>query len=113
MANQIVRKRTDLRHQLGWDLWVRQHLTGDISGWLLRRRIGSSVRATMSKLPSSSAVLPAELEVLELGLLVALLKYGKHEGILETNDGKYKWRAQVPCKGWTRPEAGEVRVWVH
>lgn len=28
----------------------------------------------MSKLPSSGAVLPAELEVLELGLLVALLK---------------------------------------
>ena len=110
MANQIVGKRTNLCHQLGWDLWVRQHLTGNVSGWLLRRSIGSSVRAALSKLPSGSAVLPAELEVLELGLLVALLKHGKREGILETYDGKDKQRAQVPCKERSRPEAGEGRV---
>jgi len=65
----------DISQQLARDLYVRRRLTGNVSvsGWLLRRRVGVSVSTTMSELPSRSTVLPAELEVLELGLLIALL----------------------------------------
>lgn len=67
-------RRTDMSQKLLRDLYVCRHLAANVTSWLLHRWIVVSVRATMSDLPSRSAVLPAEIEVLELGLLIALLK---------------------------------------
>jgi hypothetical protein len=70
----------------------------------------------MSKLPSGSTVLPAELEVLELGLLVALLKDGKRERILESDDRKGKQGGTSTLQrvdaawGWGGADAGAL-VW--
>ena len=66
-------QRTDVVQQLVRDLHIWR-LDGGVSG-----RLWVSVRAAVSKLPSRSAVLPAELKVLELRSLVALLKKEKHE----------------------------------
>jgi len=84
-------QRTDMSQQLASDLHVRCRLTGGISNWFLRRRVGVSVRATVKELPGGSAVLPAEIEVLELWLLVALLKSRKHE---ESVLG-YRWPKKI------------------
>ena len=92
--------RTEITQQLVRDLHVRRHLTKEVPAWqVLGRGVGISLRTAVDELPVRSAVLPAEIKVLELGLLIALLRVREESKCVRVSASKKVMReTQVPCR---------------